>query len=152
MDKIHRYTTNTIRLQNWDYGWDGIYFVTICTHNREPFFGKITNSKMIFSEIGLMAKKFWLEIPSHFSFVSLDAYCIMPNHIHGILTFNKNDQNNEFYSCDNVVETRHCLVSTNSDKLNDDKSPGQLRFRNQGKNALIAVYFFLFIIHTTSSC
>ena len=48
MGKFHyKYTTNTMRLQNWDYGWDGIYFVTICTHNREPFFGKISNPLFI---------------------------------------------------------------------------------------------------------
>jgi putative transposase len=70
MGKYHdRFTTNTMRLQQWNYAWDGIYFITICTHNQEPYFGKVTNSKMIFSEIGLLANKFWLEIPNHFSFV-----------------------------------------------------------------------------------
>lgn len=38
-----------------------------------------------------------------------------------------------------VVETRHCLVSTISDILNVNKSPGQLRFQNQGKNTLSSV-------------
>jgi putative transposase len=140
MGKFHyKYTTNTMRLQNWDYGWDGIYFVTICTHNREPFFGKISNSKIIFSEIGLVAKKFWNEIPVHFSFVSLDAYCIMPNHIHGILIFNKNEKKDEISTCDNIVEPRHCLGSTISDKLNIKKSPGQLRYQNQGRNTLSSI-------------
>jgi REP element-mobilizing transposase RayT len=139
MRKFHRYSANTMRLQNWDYGWDGIYFVTICTYNRQPFFGKITNSKMIFSEIGLLAKKFWLEIPSHFSFVSLDAYCIMPNHIHGILMFNKNENKDVIHICDKTVGLRHCLGSTNSDRLKINKSPGQLRYQNQGKNTLSSV-------------
>jgi len=43
------------------------------------------------TEIGKIAEKFWLEIPNYFPFVILDQYVIMPNHIHGILIFNKTD-------------------------------------------------------------
>jgi len=28
---------------------------------------------------------FWYELPEHFSFVSLDEFVVMPNHIHGIV-------------------------------------------------------------------
>ena len=41
------------------------------------------------TEIGKMAAKFWMEIPHHFPFVTLDAFVVMPNHIHGILCFYK---------------------------------------------------------------
>jgi len=32
-----------------------------------------------------MATEFWNEIPRHFPDVALDAFAVMPNHIHGIL-------------------------------------------------------------------
>ncbi len=115
----NKYRIQSIRLQNWNYGWDGVYFITICTKNRISFFGNIEGGKLKLSEIGLLAKKFWMEIPDHFSFVSLDAFCIMPNHIHGILVFNKNERK------DNI------RIS--------DKSPGQLRYQNQGKNTVSSV-------------
>ena len=38
----NKYRIKSTHLQNWDYGWKGIYFVTICTHNRKHYFGKIT--------------------------------------------------------------------------------------------------------------
>jgi len=140
VDKFrHKYRIESTRLQNWDYGWDGVYFITICTNNRTSFFGNIANGKMILSEIGLLAKKFWLEIPDHFSFVSLNSFCVMPNHVHGILTFIKNEKNDETFTCDRIVETRHCLVSTTTDKLNVEKSPGQIRYQNQGRNTLSSV-------------
>jgi len=87
-------------LQGYDYGSTGCYFVTICTKNREHYFGEIVNKtnhvetdnypSLRATEIGEIAKKFWLDIPNHFPFVILDQYVIMPNHIHGILIFNKN--------------------------------------------------------------
>ncbi|MEO8112027.1 MAG: transposase [Ginsengibacter sp.] len=74
-----------IRLSNHDYSSDGEYFITICTHNRECFFGKIENDEMILNEIGLVANKYLMEIPGHFSHAQLDEFIVMPNHIHCIL-------------------------------------------------------------------
>lgn len=73
------------RLKNYDYSENGFYFVTICTKNREEFFGYIENGKMILNRFGEMAKNCWLEIPEHFPNCFLDEFVIMPNHIHGIL-------------------------------------------------------------------
>jgi REP element-mobilizing transposase RayT len=63
----------------------------------------------------------------------------MPNHVHGILTFNKNEYRIESNTGDRIVETRHCHVSTTSDKVDVHKSPGQLRYQNQGGNTLSSV-------------
>ncbi len=74
-----------IRLPGWDYSAEGVYFITICCYDRESFFGRLIDKKMIFSEIGEMASGFWKEIPEHFNHVKLDEFVVMPNHIHGIL-------------------------------------------------------------------
>lgn len=73
------------RLKNYDYSQNGYYFVTICTKYQDKWFGEIINGEMILSEIGKMAKKYWLEIPKHYPNIKLDEYVIMPNHVHGIL-------------------------------------------------------------------
>ncbi len=74
-----------IRLKDWDYSSEGIYFLTICCRERKSFFGNIENNKMHLSEIGSIASRFWMEIPSHFPHVKLDEFVIMPNHLHGII-------------------------------------------------------------------
>jgi len=79
------YRIPSTRLSNWNYSDNGYYFITICTKDKEEFFGEIVNNKIQLSEIGTIAQKYWLEIPNHFSFVELDEFIIMPNHVHGIV-------------------------------------------------------------------
>jgi REP element-mobilizing transposase RayT len=74
-----------IRLRNYDYASDGWYFVTICTHERECYFGKIESKKMFPSDIGIQAELMWNEIPQHFPMAELGEFVVMPNHIHGII-------------------------------------------------------------------
>lgn len=73
------------RYKNYDYTQNGFYFVTICTKDKKMFFGEIENGKIKLSDVGLIAEKFWLEIPSHFLFVKLHKFVIMPDHMHGIV-------------------------------------------------------------------
>jgi len=85
----NKYRIESTRLQNWDYGWNAAYFVTICTANMAWYFGNVVDDKMDFSEIGEMANECWLEIPEHFPFVKLDVHQVMPNHVHGIIIIDK---------------------------------------------------------------
>ena len=75
----------SLRLPDWDYTAPGWYFITICTKDRQPFFGEIVDGKMKRNKLGEIAHKFWSEIPSHHSNVSIDEFVIMPDHLHGIL-------------------------------------------------------------------
>lgn len=81
----NKYRSTSIRLQNWDYGWRGKYFVTICTSGREHSFGEIINDKMQLSPVGVIADVLWHELKNHFDNIELDAFVVMPNHIHGIV-------------------------------------------------------------------
>lgn len=143
MDKFeNKYRIPSARAQWWDYGSNAPYFITICTKNREHFFGEIKNGKMVLSGIGRMAHDFWMEIPMHFSFVVLDEFVVMPNHIHGIIIIDKNDGNNDVDNdVNNNVETRQCLVSNNTgtNPKSENKSPGQKRFRNPGKGTVSSI-------------
>lgn len=75
----------SIRLKGYDYSQNGAYFVTICVQNRKFLFGKIRNGEMILNDAGKMIEKYWREIPKKYPNVILDAFVIMPNHMHGIL-------------------------------------------------------------------
>ncbi len=81
-----------MNLHAWQNGIRvGLLFnhVTICTKNREHFFGEIVNGEMQYTQIGEKANTCWSDIPNHFPFVALDVHIIMPNHVHGILSINK---------------------------------------------------------------
>jgi hypothetical protein len=56
---------------------------------KNDWFGKVINGKMHLSEIGRIAFKMWYEIHVHFLFIDLDAFIVMPDHIHGISVINR---------------------------------------------------------------
>jgi putative transposase len=78
----------SIRLKGYDYSQQGMYFITLCTKNRDCFFGEIKDEEIILNEYGIIANNCWLEIPDHYPLIEIDKFIIMPNHIHGILTIN----------------------------------------------------------------
>ena len=75
----------SIRLKGYDYSQAGLYFVTICVQNRQCVFGKIVDNEMILNENGQIAYNEWMKTPDIRSNVQLDAFVVMPNHVHGIL-------------------------------------------------------------------
>jgi len=109
----NKYRIASARAQWWDYGWNGAYFITICTQNRAHFFGEIVGGNMHVSPLGAIADVLWHEIPNHAPFVELGDFVVMPNHIHGILILDKPDGVNEMGGNDGTdtdtvgVETLH---------------------------------------------
>lgn len=83
--KMQHHLHKTVRLPGYDYSAAGLYFVTICAHNRECAFGKISNDIVRLSPIGEIVTSAWADIPNHYNHVLLEAFIVMPNHIHGIL-------------------------------------------------------------------
>ncbi len=73
-DFHHRHS---FRLQEFDYGQPGAYFITICTKKRELW--------LDIPEIKKIVEECWIEIPNHFKNATLDSWVVMPNHIHGII-------------------------------------------------------------------
>jgi len=72
-------------MKGYDYSQPGLYFITICTKDRECLFGEIIDCKMILNDPGKIANECWLNLPHHFPNVILHEYIIMPNHVHGII-------------------------------------------------------------------
>lgn len=109
------YSRKSIRLREYDYSQQGLYFITICTQNRACLFGSIDHSPnndstdtnlfnnnsspinksvMILNDAGKFANECWMEIPKHFPHVILHEFIIMPNHIHGIIELTPVGANN----------------------------------------------------------
>ena len=75
-----------IRLRNYDYTKEGLYFITICASERnKQIFGHIEDGVVHLNHTGEIVKQCWEEIPSHFPNTVLHEYIIMPDHIHGII-------------------------------------------------------------------
>ncbi len=133
----NKYRITSARLQHWDYWWSAAYFVTICTLNREHFFGKIEDGKMNLSHQGILADVFWHEIKHHAKNVELGAFVVMPNHIHGILILN-NTNVDDIDTVDNdntvsaTVETRHALSLQPQSPSQLPQSPNEIG--NDGDN------------------
>lgn len=89
-DRHHR---RSIRLPHHDYSSPGTYFLTLCTHNRQPLFGTISNQTFQPNTIGTIVQHHWLSLPRFHAHLSLDSWIIMPNHLHGLLNLGDFDQN-----------------------------------------------------------
>lgn len=73
------------RLPGWDYRSPGPYAITICTQHRAWFFGEITDGHVIHNAAGAMVAAVWREMTIEFPRVALDAFVVMPNHLHAIV-------------------------------------------------------------------
>ncbi len=80
------------RLPYFDYSTPGAYFVTICTANRAQIFWQRVGADIIrpenvpLSAIGRIAEQGIQNIATHYDNVRVDKHCIMPDHIHLILS------------------------------------------------------------------
>lgn len=128
----NKYRVSSARLQNWDYGANGAYFITICTKDMQHFFGEVVDKKMILNSVGELAEEYWIEILKQFPYVEFGNFQIMPNHIHGILIIDK--------SIVVAVETRFIasnlgekiddeaqFIASNLDEIVDDADRGETR-------------------------
>lgn len=123
-----KYRIESARLQNWDYASSGLYFITICTADRQHFFGEVEGGVMQLSEIGEIAKKHWCDIPGNFPFADLNEFIVMPNHIHGIIVINSvkdaidgRDAINRV-STDDHTRIRGGVTGSNNPMLSDNLS------------------------------
>jgi putative transposase len=81
-DVMHR---RSVRLPGYDYSAAGLYFVTICTAGRVCVFGEVVDGAMILGPLGAIVDEEWRRTAQVRRAVRLDAFVVMPNHVHGIL-------------------------------------------------------------------
>jgi REP element-mobilizing transposase RayT len=97
----NKYRIPSARLRNWNYANEAMYFVTICTKNRQHFFGDIPSesekNSIILNptEIGKIAHSEWyktIDLRPDMN-LELGEFVVMPNHIHGIVMIGQNKYN-----------------------------------------------------------
>ena len=76
-------------MPDYDYSQNGAYYVTICTHNREALFGRVSYAGahpcVRLNAAGVMIRNKLFSLEERFEGVRIDYHCIMPNHIHFVL-------------------------------------------------------------------
>jgi putative transposase len=98
-DRHHR---RSIRLPGHDYAGNGLYFVTLCTHERQYLFGEIIDGAMQLNAHGQIVADEWLKSASIRAEITLDAWVVMPNHFHGIVLITPTHQTDPNSPIDNV--------------------------------------------------
>ena len=92
----------SIRLREYDYSQNGLYFVTICVDGREELLGNVENGEMVLNNAGKIVDMCIHTIPEKYENIDIDSYIIMPNHIHIIIA---------------IVEAIHELPEKELDKI-----------------------------------
>ena len=87
MEKFqNRYCIPSARA-NWHDYKGGVYFVTICTNNREHYLGEICpGPQMQLSPIGQYVYEQFINVKTHYPYAKIPLFVIMPDHIHAIVT------------------------------------------------------------------
>jgi len=93
----NKYRLSSARLQNWDYDRNAAYFVTICTKNREHYFGDMVDGEMQLSVIGKIVQTEWIKTFDMRPDMNLamGEFIIMPNHFHAVIIIGKNQYNDD---------------------------------------------------------
>ena len=81
--KIHH--RRSIRLHGYDYSLPGAYYVTLCALGKQCVFGRVVDDHMHENECGKIVREQWFESAQIRPEFALDAFIVMPNHLHGIL-------------------------------------------------------------------
>jgi REP element-mobilizing transposase RayT len=114
----NKYRIPTARWQQWDYASEGIYFITICTKNRQHFFGEIIDGRMILNDFGKTVKNEWIksvEIRPDMH-LELGEFVVMPNHFHAVIMIGENRYNTKLRDLDGYGcggDAMHCVSKGN---------------------------------------
>jgi putative transposase len=127
----NKYRIPSARLQNWNYANEAMYFVTICTKNRENYFGEIVNAILQPTAIGMIAQEEWhrsIEMRPDMN-LSMGEFVVMPNHIHGIIIIGSNEYNTPSDTLRR--DAMHCVSNVNE---TIDQTEYKNNFAPQSKN------------------
>lgn len=96
-----------IRLKQYDYSTSGAYFITICTADKNKIFWNRVGADTIrpdnvpLSAVGKIVQQAINQIPTHYANITVDKYCIMPDHVHLLLRIHS-DSNGRIISAPTV--------------------------------------------------
>lgn len=77
--------TGKLRLPNYDYSVANAYFITTNLRWDSIKLGHVIKGKKHPNENGVIVSRCWHDLVNHYQWIVLDAFVVMPNHIHGII-------------------------------------------------------------------
>ena len=83
------YRIESTRLKGYDYSSPGEYFITVRTRAKSCSLGEVVDGAVRLSPAGQIIAEEWGNTPKIRQNVRLDAWVIMPNHLHGIMVIEK---------------------------------------------------------------
>lgn len=95
-----------IRLPGYDYSQNGCYFITIGTKDRKPILCDVTPSQITVNRYGSCVETTIRNISAHYPYVTVDEYVIMPDHVHLMLTVQREEERAEIVGCVRVDSIR----------------------------------------------
>ncbi|MFI3141671.1 MAG: transposase [Clostridia bacterium] len=110
-----------LRLQDFDYSQNGVYYVTIVTEGRQLLFGEIRNGAMHLNEFGYEVEKRFFNIAK--KGIVIDKYIIMPNHIHAIFFFEYEDEDIKISLSKLIKEFKTITTKEYIDGVKSEKYP-----------------------------
>ncbi len=121
MEKFNnQYRIPSARAQWHDYN-GGTYFVTICTKNREHYFGEInTEPQMQLSPIGQYAYEQFMNVKTHYPYAEIPLFVLMPDHIHAIVMID--GENDIGVHCRDVARNVSTGVNTQMANISPHKN------------------------------
>jgi len=78
----------SIRLKDYNYSQENLYYITICIKNREKILGEIVGANCVrprLSNVGITIENEIEILKNTYENVNVIEYIIMPNHIHAII-------------------------------------------------------------------
>jgi putative transposase len=97
----------SIRLRGYDYSQPGVYFITVCIHDRkQKLFGDVVGGIMNANDCGHAVRHCWNDLLSHYPHIQLDEFAIMPNHVHGIIIIREYASHGSAFR-DSVIKPRN---------------------------------------------
>ena len=108
MNQYHsQHHRRSIRLKGYDYSQTGYYFITLCTRDRQCWFGEVKNGKMYLNSIGSIVAKEWLNSAQIRQEIELDEWIVMPNHFHAIVIIHNEINENLGRTSENHIQGEH---------------------------------------------
>ena len=80
-----------MRLVGYDYAWPGIFYVTVCTAGWRCTLGSLDDGVFASTPVGQIVAEEWLRTPVVRPEVDLDAFVVMPNHLHALLVIGETE-------------------------------------------------------------
>ena len=79
-----------LRLKSFDYSQNGYYYITVCTYNREKILSDVRRGGVLLRPLGNIVEAELIALSKRYG-IEIAPYVIMPDHIHMIISINRNN-------------------------------------------------------------